>query len=340
MTGDRLCALLWAQYGLRAAAPERPADGAGGDTFFVTCGDRRLVVKFPEENGMNHPGLEPPLCAWLRERGVPACRFLPNLAGEYLSRDGDGRAYHVQAYVPGTVYGLNEAPDWLLTQAAGLLGRIHTALADYPALPEGIGQGFLTHMTPERAGEGYALSLELARQRGDAAAEEDLRYRMDLVTRLPAPPALGRLSCRNTHGDYGISQLVCGQGTIRAVIDWTVACVHPCVWELIRSYVYAAPTCRGGQVDIPGFLRYLRAYLEATPLGRDDLALLPALFRYQLAVSDYYGQYFRATTANRQLFRHQAAFSTALLRWFDGHLAEFEAALAAVKIPESVKKSG
>ena len=320
--------LLKEYYGLELLHWEKSAVGAGSDTYFITCAGGKYVVKYPASSEINHPEAEPELCEYLLARDIPACRFLRNKEGHFLTAGEDGRQFHVQRFIGGKMYELNTAPDWLMTESAQMLGKIHTALRDYPGLPIGIGSDFFKYMTPERALESYKKSLQIAERQGDLAVAEDLRYRIGLMQRLPAYEFdLDRLTCRATHGDYFISQILCGEGKINAVIDWTTACVHPVVWEIMRSYVYAAPSCKEGQIDIDEFLRYVAAYREFAPLTEYDLLCMARLFYYQIAVCDYYGQYFASTADNRHIYLHQAMFSTKLLRWFETHAETLTAKL-------------
>ncbi|MGN1250328.1 MAG: hypothetical protein ACI4XW_09625, partial [Candidatus Spyradocola sp.] len=85
-------------------------------------------------------------------------------------------------------------------------------------------------------------------------------------------------------------------------------------------YVYASSRCRAGSIDIGEFCDAVAAYRALAPLGDEDIRCLGTLFQTQIAVCDYYGQYYASTAANRHIYLHQARFSTALLRWFDAHL--------------------
>ena len=320
--------LLKENYGLDLRSVEKSTVGAGSDTYFVICNEGKFVVKYPASSEINHPEAEPELCEYLLERGIPACQFLRNKDGNFLTRDDAGRVFHVQRFFEGEVYDLNAAPDWLLTESAQMLGKIHTALRAYTGLPTGIGADFFTFMTPERALESYRRSLTIARNRGDQENAADLEYRIDLMHRFPASDFdLDRLTCCATHGDYFISQIICGDDKINAVIDWTTACVHPVVWEIVRSYVYAAPGCENGQIDMDEFLRYVAAYRKFASLNEYDLLCIVRLFYYQIAVCDYYGQYYASTADNRHIYLHQAVFSTKLLRWLEEHVETLTARL-------------
>lgn len=310
-------------YGLEPTLIEKSSVGAGSDTYFVTCTDGKYVVKFPAHNEMNHPEVEPELCEYLNHHGIPCCRFLRNNMGNFLSTDINGRLFHVQRFIEGRLYGLNEAPDWLLIQSAQMLGKIHTALENYPGLPVGIGAAFFQHMTPKRALESYGCSLSIAENQGDTDIAADLRYRIELMKRFSGHTFdLDKLTCHATHGDYFISQLLCGGDKINAVIDWTTACVHPVIWEIVRSYVYAAPSCKNGEMNMNEFAGYVSEYRKFAALNEYDLHCMIPLFYYQVAVCDYYGQYYASTAENRHIYLHQAMFSTKLLRWLEKHLYE------------------
>ena len=320
--------LLKHLYGVDAIKIEKSGVGAGSDTYFVSCADGKYVVKYPATSKINHPEAEPELCEYLNLHGIPACQFLHNKDGNFLTMDESGRHFHVQRFIEGNMYDLNTAPDWLVTESARMLGKIHAALRDYQELPVGIGANFFKYMTPNRASESYKKSLNIAESRNDTEIITDLRYRIDLMQRFPAYEFdLDRLTCCATHGDYFISQIICGERKINAVIDWTTACVHPVVWEIVRSYVYAAPSCKEGQIDMDAFLRYVAEYRKFAPLNEYDLLCMARLFYYQIAVCDYYGQYYASKADNRHIYLHQAVFSTKLLRWFESHVETLTARL-------------
>ncbi|HIZ21155.1 MAG TPA: phosphotransferase [Firmicutes bacterium] len=317
-------------YGWDITDVKKSTIGAGSDTYFVSCQKGRYVVKFPSASEINNPDFEPALCEFLLSKGIAVSEFLKNINGQYISTDENGRKFHVQKFIDGKVYAVNTAPKWLLRESAALLGKIHTALAGYPSLPEGIGEKFFAAMTPEAALNSYQNTLAIAQENQDIAIQDDLLYRIDLMKRFPGFRFnLGSLTCRNTHGDFFISQLICGEQKIKAVIDWTTACVHPAVWEIIRSYVYASPKCREGVMDMAEFVEYLSIYLEYAPLTAADIDAMPKLFYYQLAVCDYYHQYYQSKAANRSIYLHQAVFSTNLMKWLEKNLDSLSQELSA-----------
>lgn len=308
-------AFLNAEYGLSVQSLRRMSTGVGGDTFRVEAASGAYVFKIVKGDSINHPEEEARLCAFLRTRGIPASEFLPDRHGNLTAQWSDGRICHLQRLIDGRPFGMNAAPAWFLRESANLLGNIHTALREYPRLPEGIGAGFFTHMTPENALRSYRSSLQLARERSEHAVCEALLLRIRLAEkhaawRIDPTP----LTCVNTHGDFTVNQIICRDNHISGVIDWTSACVHPAVWELTRSYFYAAPECSNGGFDESGFRDYISAYEAVTPLNCDDHAMLLDVYLYQLLVCDYYAQYLHAAPHEAPEFLQQADFATRVLK--------------------------
>lgn len=178
--------VLQKQYGLCVRHMERASTGAGSDTWFLHCAEGEYVMKFPAVSEINHPEAEPELCAFLRRHDIPACDFLKNRAGSYLSQNTDGRIFTVQRHFPGTTPEWNSTSETLLMESAELLGKIHSVLQAYSQLPEGIGEGFFANMTPRRALESYRRSLAAAIRLGDTESAGELEWRMDLMERFPA----------------------------------------------------------------------------------------------------------------------------------------------------------
>ncbi|MBQ6950778.1 MAG: phosphotransferase [Clostridia bacterium] len=316
---EQLSHLLKSHYNLQPLSLTPISQGVGGRSLLVTCETGKYVVKFPENTPMDHPDAEPVLCGVLLQKGIPACEFLKNNAGNYITQT-DAGLFYVKKFVPGTVFPPHAAPKWLMDDAARMLGNIHAALSGEPMLPEGIGEHFFRFMTPEKALSSYLRSLELARAQKDTEAEADLLFRIRITEKLqPFSFDPHRLTCVNTHGDYTIHQLVCNENSIAAVIDWTCACRHPAVWEILRFFLYAHPSAKDGTIDSNALCRYVALYRQQAPLTSFDLEQMLPLIYYQLAVCDYDGQYYASSAPNRHLFRWQARFFTRVLQHLDVH---------------------
>ena len=313
--------LLLKEYGLHLNNEKKSAVGAGSDTWFLNCTEGKYVLKFPATSVINHPEAEPKLCAFLRKNGVPACDFLKNWMNSYISTDNTGRMFTLQKFMPGQTLEWNSASETILLESAEMLGKIHFVLRYYPLLPEGIGTGFFSCMTPERALESYQHSYDTAVRLGEAKNANELEWRIELMKRFPVWRFdLSKLTFRNTHGDYYISQLLCENGHLSSVIDWTTACVHPVIWEIVRSFVYGAPCCAEGKINTNLMERYIAAYCRYGTLNDYDLENLYKLYFYQIAVCDYYGQYYESDADNRYIYLKPAQLATKLLENMDKYV--------------------
>lgn len=322
---------IYRLYGFEIDNAEISANGAGSLVYFVTTNKQKYVVKYASENEMNHPELEPELCGYLRKHGIPASHFIKNLQGRILSIDENGRRFHMQKFIDGVVYPYNEAPNFLLKEAPKLLAEIHTLLKNLKELPEGIGENFFKYRKPENMTNSFQKSLEIAIKNGDKENADEIR---DIIVILKHFPNyvfdVSAFTYGNTHGDYMISQLICADNSIKGIIDWTTACRHPLVWEVVRSYVFMAPECGAGRLNINQFEHYLKTYLKKGRLNTYDIENAGRLFFYFLAVCDFYGQYYQSLTKNRSIYLKQAKLCKNMLEWFDKHIDELNVRLQKI----------
>lgn len=322
---------IYKLYGFEIASMEMSDYGAGLLTYFVTTNNQKYVVKYPSDNEMNHPELEPRLCGYLCKHGIPASRFIENLQGKVLSIDENGRRFHVQKFIDGVTYPYNNAPDFLLQKAPELLAEIHETLKDFEELPEGIGTDFFQYRKPEKTIKSFQRSLQIAVKNGDHENAGDIRDMIKILNHfLKYEFDVSKFTYGNTHGDYMISQLICTDNDIKGIIDWTTACRHPLVWEVVRSYIFMASECKEAMLNIEKFESYLKAYLKKGRLNRYDIENAGRLFFYFLAVCDFYGRYYQSLAKNRVIYLEQAKLSKNMLKWFDGHIDELNVQLKKI----------
>ncbi len=88
----------------------------------------------------------------------------------------------------------------------------------------------------------------------------------------------------------------------------------PVIWELTRSFFYAEPSCVDGQYDEAKLKDYVGHYCNMAPLTQYDRDNLMKLYLYQLAVCDYYSQYFNANFLKKEEYLLQARFATKVLQ--------------------------
>ena len=314
-TSEKIKQILLKEYGLVVNEAHPMTMGVGGDTFLVETSQGKFVYKIADENEMNHLKAEPELCDFLYRKGISVSEFIKNNSGSFTTVYGENRVSHLQKFVEGKVFSMNKATDWFMEQSPVLLGKIHTTLQDYKELPMGIGQDFFRFMTPENAKNSYQNSYEMAKQNGELDLLEDLEFRIRFLSQIKDWEFdLQKLTYCNTHGDYTVNQMICGEDKINAVIDWTCACRHPVVWEITRSFFYAEQTCANGGFDERKFKDYVERYCSEAKLTQYDKDNLLKLYFYQIAVCDYYSQYLYAEEDKKEEYLLQAKFATEVLK--------------------------
>ena len=320
---EQLRMRIYKLYDIEIEAMEPTENGAGGLTYFVTAGNKRYVVKYPSDNEMNHPEVEIKDCEILLERGIPACKFIPNKQGNMLSTDENGRRFTVQDVYEGTIYAYNESSCAMQKESAVLLSKIHKAMKNIEGVPVGIGASFFRYRKPKEMKKSYVATLQLAVNNGDAAIADAVRSNMRIVETMPAFDFdINKFTCGNTHGDYTISQIIWLDSNINGIIDWTCVCQHPYIWEIVRSYVFMAPEVKQGEIDIQALICYINNYMEIGSLNSYDIENAGNLFYYFLSVCNFYGQYYDSLSPNRNIYLSQANMASRLLVWFEKHLDE------------------
>ncbi|MGN0598297.1 MAG: phosphotransferase [Oscillospiraceae bacterium] len=325
---EQLKMRIYKLYEIEIDSMETSENGAGSLTYFVTSAGRKYVVKYPSDNEINHPETEISVCGELIKKGIPACKFLPNKNGSFLSSDESGRRFTLQHFYEGVTYGYHEAPERLQKASAVMLANIHITMKDFENIPIGIGGDFFKYRRPENMPEAYSPTLKKAIENGDNEIAAEIRSNIIVIESMPKYEFdINSFTCGNTHGDYMISQLIWKDDEINGVIDLTCACKHPLIWEVVRSYVFMAPEAALGEINIDALVRYISNYTEICPLNRYDIENAGRLFYYFLSVCNFYGQYYDSISRNRTIYLEQAEMSSKLLLWFEKHIDELDAEL-------------
>ena len=263
--------------------------GAGGTTYRVCTSEKSYVLKLAKEDAMNHPRLEPTVCAVLRSNGINTLCFVPSKDGEY-STLLDGYIANLYEYVEGDTVAHNSLSAEKVDECAALLAKINVALQNMD-LPMGLSQGFFDFMTPDRALQSYLQSLEKAREIKDAEIIRSIENRIELLPYIHGWQFdCAKLTFCNSHGDYTNNQLIL-QGECVHIIDFTCCCRQPVVWELTRFFFHADKTAKDGAFDEKRYREYLRNYTSIVRLTDYDLDNAYKLYFYQILVCDYYSQY-------------------------------------------------
>ena len=297
-------------------------EGASSECFHIITESDEYLFKDIEMIFMNHPYEEPIINNVLLENGVPVSKFYKTKDGKYLL-EHLGHTFHLQSFIKGEILKPNTAPLWFMVESAAMLGKIHKSLESIPMLSQGIGVEFFKFANTVNAKASYEKSLEMALKNNEKQNVIDLRYRIKLLEKIKnIKLEMDKFTVKNTHGDYFISQILCGEDSINAVIDFTANCVHPACWELIRSYSYADPKCVNGEIDFNNLNEYICNYMKYSKLNEYDIKMMAYLYYYQLTVCDYFSQYYESDNSNKKVLCDYAHWSTLLCRWFEENVEE------------------
>jgi Ser/Thr protein kinase RdoA (MazF antagonist) len=284
---------------------------------------------------MEMVGVEPALTRFVRTRGVPTADFVRAMTGVYVW-EYRGHVFHLQRFVEGTIYPQNGGPDWLIRESAMVLGKLHHALVEFAPLPEAFESRWFTQWDIERNRATYLALRESAKKLPSGDIRNRIIADMDDKIRLLSDVAKYRINPAgftrsNSHGDYHILQCICGESSIRAVIDFSSASALPVAWEVIRSYSYADPKCADGQLDSRGLKAYIQHYRTYFPLTRYDLEMMPYLYHFQLVRSAYgYREYMTNREMSGESLLRFALWRTELCRWLSQNAQRLSQELAGL----------
>jgi len=173
------------------------------------------------------------------------------------------------------MYELNTAPDWFLTKQAHTLGQIQDALKDYTQLPFAFEQDYFSKEKYINGEKSIFDKIKHAEEKSDTTLVAALNEHLKHIKRVSSFEFdCDKLTYVNTHGDLYTNQIIVRDDEL-VVIDWThPGCTLAC-FEVMFSYVYAAPECKDGVIDIEKFKPILNEYLKYTKLNRYDLKMMP-----------------------------------------------------------------
>lgn len=304
-------------------------EGASSECFHIRTDTNEYLFKDVEMIFINHPQNEALINNILSENNIPVSKFYKNINDLYLTQY-KGHTCHLQSFIKGKILKPNSAPNWFLAESPKMLAKIHKALESIPLLEYGINEDFFKFMSPSAARISYSKSLEFAIQSNNLQHQEDIKYRLSLLNKITnIKPDMRKFTYKNTHGDYFISQILCSDSSINAVIDFTSACVHPVSYEIIRSYSFADPKCSDGSINIQNLINYIKSYLEFNSLTKYDIEMMSHLYFYQLVVCDYFAQYYASNNTNKEILSYYAHWSTLLCRWLETNIDRLAQSLNA-----------
>lgn len=298
----RIRALVNKEYGIEVQRAERLPLGTANCYRLYTSNQSYFLKEF--QSSMQETALlrEADLTRRLAERGIRTAQFIRTKSGGPFIVE-QGHLICLQEYIEGTAYGYDDFPKELLMEMGALLGRLHTAMAGC-TLPSDKIEFTEASLAQTEAKLARLLSV-LEAHRTDKnyqKIKQDLHEKSRILQQNRQWMEICRhAACAPSHGDFQGCQLICGDGHIRAVIDFSAACTLPLVWEVMRSYVQTSSFCRrAAKIDADELLQYVAAYLQQAPLSQADLAAMPYVYLWQLSKSAYgYEEYLLSESEDR-----------------------------------------
>ena len=260
---DKVRELLITEYGLHLIGLY-PLSLGTANCFKVCCNEGVYFFKeYPGSFTVPMVEKEVRLVEYLFSKGYPVARFIDTLNGSCCILFSS-HVIGVQEFVEGKTY-LNDLPHPLLKESAKYLGILHFLLKDYP-MESGMDEKWVESYSPKTAAERYDRLLDtLEESRSDPnyhRIREDLLFKRELSGQIEDMKTYYTgITYTPSHGDYTACQFICGEGSVKAVIDFSSAAALPTVWEIMRSYIQSCGACRGGTAfDIEDFVLYVKEY--------------------------------------------------------------------------------
>jgi homoserine kinase type II len=221
--------------------------------------------------------------AYVRERGVPALSPLPGPAGETFLKVG-GRFWAVYPRVDARQPEPAEMTPPLARELGLTLGRIHVALADFPAVEALSYPVKVTWDSARAAGEMAEYEAMIARRPAldpfDQHTLSSFGYRRTLLASgVPDSAAFAQLPSQLLHGDFHERNLfVTADGRVEHVIDWELTGRGPRAWEIIRALDVALGLRRDMEAGGDLLRAFVAGYASAAPLTQSECAAMPDLY--------------------------------------------------------------
>lgn len=299
-------------------------DNSSANCYHIICLDKQYFFKEIQSNySFEKVQDEYKINEFLRKKYIPTAEFYKTLNGECIW-EYKNHVFHLQTYIEGKTYKMNTAPKWLMNDSAMYIGKIHKELMNYPRLEDGFGERFFLQWDIHNSMKLYENLLEKSTHIQDEAIKlkiiEDLKFKLSILPKIANLKFdYNKFTVSNSHGDYSIIQILCGEKKINAIIDFTATCSLPICWEVIRSYTYADPKCIDGrEIDVENLKEYLKLYLKHNSLSSYDVKMMPYLYYYHLTRSRFgYKEYILSSQNDNEELLQFAFWRTNMCRWLD-----------------------
>lgn len=297
----------------------------GTEIYCISAREGRFILKILHDRAGDCE-TEGAVTEHLFRKGLRVARLRKDRFGRFTA-EASGVRFTLQEYIDGTTLPVNGASDRIMERSAEFLGKTVLALGDFPGLPVRFGRDFFTAERALAKRKEWLSGLFRAEQEGDLLAvplwEEQTAWLgkisgFDIDTK--------RLTYAASHGDYHIGQVIVKDGEL-AVVDWSSACRLPVCLEVATSFVFASPSCAGGEIDPRELAKYIRCFERYFPLAEYDIRAMPYVLFFWHTVCNYHPDEYASLPES---YRPTAVLIRRLLSWLSCHADWLSEALADV----------
>jgi Ser/Thr protein kinase RdoA (MazF antagonist) len=330
------------RYGFKEIKEISEISNASANIFKIKCDSRNYILKeYQSAYNLSNILKEEKITCLLRENGIPTAELVFCMNGEY-AWEYNGRIFVLQKFVEGIVIGSHEGSHKAMMESAYYLSKINLALQGIQLEKEDNIADWLASESILKAEQKYEKIIEECNKRGEDAKfkriKEDILTKKKLLKEFMENKkvinSLAKITHINSHGDYSVLQFIYepDKSKIKAILDLSVAAKLPVVWEVIRSYSYIDPKCKGGEIDIKNLKDYVKEYMKNIKLTEIDLSMMPYVYLIQLLKSPYgYLQYVLNNSENKEQLIEFAFWRTKMCKWLASNAERLSKELEALK---------
>jgi len=271
-----LIRLIECNYGIKISNVEVINDHTYSKVYLLKSSTDKYALKEMGESNASQAEHESEVNKYLINKGIQIPKLYHTTTGNHIIFN-DGFMYILYEFIEGKMYDLNTAPDWFLIKQVQTLGQIQSVLKDYENLSseKGFGQDFFSKEKYINGKISILKKIKAAEEKNDIILTVALKERLKHIKRVSYFEfECDKFTYISTHGDLYINQIIVRNGEL-VVIDWMYPGYSLACFEVLMSYVYAAPECKDGVIDVKKFKPILDEYLKYTELNLYDLKMMP-----------------------------------------------------------------
>ena len=291
LNNDIIKKIMIKQYGISVEAIKKLNRGSANVFEIFSKGSHYILKEFQSKIAIDNVKIEYLVAEHLRKDGVSTPKYIFNKNGE-LYFEFNKKLLIVQKFIEGQVVDSNTSNQEQIIESACVYGKIIKSLENFQyELPD-----FKRHYMSKELCEQDIKSIEqLIKINKSKSINDALLHKREILLKLKYLDYTwqNKLTYKNSHGDYTVSQFIYNdKGKVEAIVDWVSSRKIPVARELIRNYFFMAEEIKKQNVNFKFFLEYIKEFEKYQELNYYDLKYMPLLYLIELSRTIYgYEQY-------------------------------------------------